>query len=95
MPNFVAICTDKPGASEIRAAARSEHLVYIESARDRILLVGPLLSEDDQVAGSLFLVEADDLVDAKTFIENDPFAKAGLFEAVIVKRFRTHLGTLL
>jgi uncharacterized protein len=95
MPNFVAMCTDKPGSSEIRAAARSEHLTYIEDAGDRILLVGPLLSEDDQVAGSLFLVEADDLAGAKAFIEKDPFAKAGLFDSIVIKRFRTHLGTLL
>lgn len=95
MPNFVAMCTDKPNSSDVRASARDEHLAYIEGARDRILLIGPLLSEDDKVAGSLFLIEADDLATAKAFVENDPFAKAGLFDSVTVKRFRTHLGTLL
>jgi len=95
MPKFVAMCTDKPDSSAVRTAARSEHLAYIEGARDRILVVGPLLTEEDQVAGSLYLVEADDLAAAKAFVENDPFAKAGLFGSIAVKRFRTHLGTLL
>lgn len=95
MPNFVAMCIDKPDSSDLRARARAEHLTYIEGARDRILLVGPLLSEDDKVAGSLFLIEAEDLAGAKSFVESDPFAKAGLFDSVTVKRFRTHLGTLL
>lgn len=95
MPNFVAMCTDRTDAADVRAAARAAHLDYIEGARDRILLIGPLLSEDDQVAGSLFLVEADDIAAARAFVENDPFSKAGLFSSIVVKRFRTHLGTLL
>jgi uncharacterized protein YciI len=94
VPNFVALCTDKPDSAQIRAAARSEHITYIESATE-ILLVGPLLSEEDQIAGSLFLVEADDIAAARAFVEGDPFARAGLFESVVVSRFRPHLGTLL
>lgn len=95
MPNFVAMCTDRPDAAAVRAAARDAHLDYIEGAKDRILLIGPLLNEQDQVAGSLFLVEADDIAAARAFVENDPFSKAGLFASIMVSRFRTHLGTLL
>src|SRR3546814_11902287 len=73
MPNFVAMCVDKPNSSDLRAEARVDHLAYIEDAHDKLLLVGPLLSEDDQIAGSLFLVEADDLRAAQDFIQNDPF----------------------
>lgn len=95
MPDFVAMCTDKPDSAAVRAAARDAHLDYIEGAKDRILLIGPLLDEDNKVAGSLFLVEADDIAAARAFVENDPFSKAGLFASIMVSRFRTHLGTLL
>lgn len=95
MPNFVAMCADKPNSAAVRTAARDAHLSYIEGAKDRILLIGPLLDEDDQVVGSLFLVEAEDIVAARAFVENDPFSKAGLFASIVMSRFRTHLGTLL
>lgn len=95
MPNFVAMCTDKPDSAAVRAAARDAHLDYIEGAKDRILLIGPLLDEDEKVAGSLFLIEAEDLAAATAFVEKDPFSQAGLFASIVVKRFRTHLGMLL
>src|SRR3546814_9596916 len=50
MPNFVAMCVDKPNSSDLRTEARVDHLAYIEDAHDKLLLVGPLLSEDDQIA---------------------------------------------
>lgn len=95
MPNFIATCVDRKDQVQLRADARSEHLVYIEGAADEILLVGPLLDEDDRIIGSLYMVEAENLASARAFVDADPFTRAGLFETIDVRRFRMHLGILM
>ena len=40
------------------------------------------------MAGSLIIVEADDLAAAEAFNAADPYAKAGLFERVEIRAFR-------
>lgn len=94
MPNFIVNCVDGPDRAHLRAEARSEHLSYIESMADRILLVGPLLDEQDGIVGSMYLIEADDIAGARAFVEADPFAKVGLFKSVDTSRFRIHMGKL-
>ncbi|WP_145206135.1 MULTISPECIES: YciI family protein [Sphingobium] len=95
MPSFIVTCVDGKDKAQHRAEARAQHLDYIEGKANKILLVGPLLDEENNVVGSLYMVEADDMAGAKAFVDADPFAKIGLFETVETRRFRTHLGTLL
>lgn len=94
MPLFALYCLDKPDALDLRAAVRPDHLAY---ARDSgaVRLAGPVLDPaTESPAGSLLVIEAEDLAAAQAFAAADPYANAGLFRSVDVRPFRTVVGTL-
>jgi len=83
---FALICTDKPGGLAIRKANRPEHLAYLESLGDTLLFAGPFTEEDGQTMnGSLIVIDAESLRDARAIADGDPFARAGLFASVEIR----------
>ncbi|WP_372622888.1 YciI family protein [Falsiroseomonas sp.] len=86
---FAITCTDKPGALELRMATRPAHLEHLKAHEAALVLVGPLLDPAGQPCGSLLVVEAADRAAAEALAAGDPYAKAGLFESVVVRPFRT------
>lgn len=85
---FAITCTDKPGALELRMATRPAHLEHLKAHQDALMLVGPVLDAAGQPCGSLLVVEAPDRAAAEAFAAADPYARAGLFEGVIIRPFR-------
>jgi uncharacterized protein YciI len=75
---FVVIATDKPGALELRMAAREAHFAYAHET-GVIKLGGPFLDANGEMAGSLMIFDADDIESAQAWHANDPYVKAGLF----------------
>jgi len=75
------IARDKPGALEIRKANRESHLAYID-ATGVVNQAGPLLDDAEQMIGSLVILDVADMAAAQDWADNDPYAKAGLFESV-------------
>jgi len=87
--NFILYCVDKPGHSQVRADNRPAHLDYLNSNLDRIVIAGPMTSDDgDAVLGSLLVIEAADRAEAEAFAAGDPYAKAGLFDKVEIKAYK-------
>lgn len=95
MPTFVLICTDKPKSLDLRMANREAHLAYAKDFADSIRLGGPLLDAAGDMAGSMFVLEAEDRAAAEAFSANDPYNKAGLFQSVDIRPFRPVLGALI
>ena len=86
---YVIFCTDKPDHAHVRAANRPDHLDYLSIHEDRFVAVGPTLTDDGEgMNGSLLVVDFPDRVGAEDFARNDPYAKAGLFEAVIIRPWK-------
>lgn len=83
--HFVIYCVDKPDHGHVRAENRPAHLDYLNNNLARIVFAGPLLGDDEGgVMGSLLVVEAADLEEAKAFAFNDPYNEACLFENVTI-----------
>jgi hypothetical protein len=83
---YAVICTDKPDSLGIRKANRPEHVEYLQSLDDRLVLAGPFTEPDGETMnGSLIVIEAASLQAAKEIAAGDPFAKAGLFASVEVR----------
>jgi uncharacterized protein YciI len=85
---FALVCTDKPRSLELRLAVRPAHLTFLETYVDKLVAAGPLLDPDGRPCGSLLVVEVEDAAAAAGFAEADPYAKAGLFESVIIRPYR-------
>ncbi len=86
---FIVLTTDKPGAADIRAANRPEHLDYLKGFGAQIVAGGATLSDDGEaMTGSFLLIDVADRAAADAFAAGDPFAKAGLFEKTEIRRWR-------
>ncbi len=86
---FSFICIDKPGSAVLRSSLRAEHLSYMMGVKDRTIFGGPL--QDDLGAtsiGSIFVLDLGSRADAEAFIESEPYKRGGLFETVMIRRWR-------
>lgn len=86
---FLVLLSDKPNSAHIRVAARPEHLKYLEANKAKIMAGGALLKDDGSVGeGGAIILDVDDRAAAESFINNDPFTKAGLFGDITISRWR-------
>lgn len=85
---FLIHCTDGAGRASIRADNYEAHRAYLRESKVDIKLAGPQVSDDNnERIGSIFVVDVPDRAAAEAFAAADPFAKAGLFDRVIITRF--------
>ena len=90
---YLIFCIDKPGSLDIRKANRDAHLAYLKEQGDKLVSAGPTIAEDGETMnGSLLLMNFADKAEADAFAANDPYAKAGLFESVTIRKWKKVLG---
>ena len=92
---FAAICLDKPGSLDLRLSTRAAHLDFLDAHAPRVKLGGPFLDAEERPIGSLLILECLDLAAARALLDEDPYAKAGLFASVELKPFRRVVGAEL
>lgn len=86
---FAVHCKDKPGHLQTRLDNRAAHLEYMKANIDKIVIGGPLQTDDRQgMIGSLLVLDFPDRAQLDAFLAADPYAKAGLFESVTVTPFK-------
>ncbi len=94
MALFVLTCLDKPNALALRMANREAHLAYLASRPGVVRLGGPFLDAAGAMAGSLMIVEAEDLAAVQAFSAADPYVRAGLFASVEIRPWKVTVGEL-
>jgi uncharacterized protein len=83
---YALICSDKPGSLATRKAKRPEHVAYLKSLGPKLAFAAPFTEEDGETMnGSLIVVEAGSLDEARKMGAADPFAMAGLFASVDIR----------
>lgn len=86
---YIIQTTDKPDHGHVRAAARADHLKYLETHKNKLMAAGALLNDDGSGGhGGVLIVDVEERKAAEDFIANDPFTKAGLFAKVTITRWR-------
>lgn len=85
---FALYCMDYPDAYPLRMANYDSHRAFLASSPIKIVMSGPMESDDGQKRiGSLLIIEAEDMEQAKAFSDADPFRRNGVFETVEIRRF--------
>ena len=88
----VAIITrDKAGALQTRLDNRDAHLNYIAET-GVVEMAGPFLDPEGGMTGSLIILNVETLAAAQSWADNDPYAKAGLFEKVRIEEWKKVVG---
>ena len=85
------LCKDKPGCLQTRLDNRDAHLAVVKALGDRLFAAGPLLNEQDEMVGSVLIIDFDSDDAAAAFCAADPYAQAGLFQDVTITRWRKTL----
>ncbi|HEY9022596.1 MAG: YciI family protein [Paracoccaceae bacterium] len=88
---FALIARDKPGAIETRLANRAAHLDYVTQS-GVVRQAGPLLNNDEEMIGSLLILDVEDRAAAESWAAGDPYAKAGLFQDVELIPWKKVIG---
>jgi uncharacterized protein len=83
---FVILGFDGPEGQSKRKLHRSAHLESLKplAQEGKVVLAGPFTDQ----AGSLIIIEADSLEEAKQIAGNDPYTVHGIFERVEVHPFQ-------
>ena len=59
---YALICNDKPNSLSLRKAKRPEHVAYLQSLGDIVVLAGPFTEVDGETMnGSLIVIDAASL----------------------------------
>ena len=85
------IARDKPGALQIRKDTRAAHIEYLKET-GVVQQAGPLLDDQGEMMGSLIVLDVDDMAAAQGWADNDPYAKAGLFDTVELIHWNRVIG---
>lgn len=93
MPLFALNLTDKSGMLETRKAVRPEHLEWLKSSPE-LKLAGPVLDAAGDACGSLLVIDVADREAAEAWAAQDPYAKAGIFASLDIRRWNHVLGSL-
>ncbi len=80
---------DREHTQALRQALRDEHLDFLEANKALLLACGAKLDDDGITgSGSVYIVDVETRQAAEEFINKDPFTKGGLFENIVITRWR-------
>lgn len=88
---YAIIATDVENSLQKRLIVRPEHIKRLEVLKEqsRLVLAGPHPKENEEgFSGSLVVAEFENLKEAQTWADDDPYFKSGAYESVIVKQFK-------
>jgi uncharacterized protein len=95
---WLMICRHRPGMADLREQHRDAHRQHVATGGGGLVrvLIGSALTRDDAETplGNFGILEAPTREAAQAFAENDPFARAGLVESIVItalaSRFQAH-----
>jgi uncharacterized protein YciI len=90
---FVFYCRDKPDVGALLERNAEAHWAFMDGYADRLLTRGPTLSDDgEEHTGSLHIVRLENVAATGTFAYDEPFYRAGVYDAVFIRRWHDRLG---
>ncbi|MDO6560467.1 YciI family protein [Paraglaciecola chathamensis] len=86
-------CVDKtPSQQDKRLENLGAHLAWVESNMAQICVAGPL-KQDEQIVGSLYILDASTVQQAKTLLFSDPYYLADIWASIKIQTFNAYAGT--
>ncbi len=85
---YAIVCMDRPNVGELRERTRPSHGEYLKEHGDKMHIGGPFEDDNGNIVGTLLIVNVEDRAAAQAFTDNEPLHKAGVFESVVVRRWR-------
>jgi uncharacterized protein len=88
---YALICIDRPNALQTRVETRAAHLEHIQTS-GVVEQAGPFIDAAGQMCGSLIVLGVASRDAAEAWAAADPYAKAGLFQSVMIQEWKRVIG---
>lgn len=86
---YMIYSVDKPDSESIRDEHRAAHYAFLQKHSYRLIASGGLQDDSgERFIGSTILLDVETRAQAQAFVEEDPFTKAGLAQAVVISRWK-------
>lgn len=93
---FLVLCRDGAGSAELRREHLEGHLDHVERNWTRYVTAGPIREPGGEaLVGSVFLVLAESLEDARELMNGGPYITCGMYAEVEYKEFSNAIGLYL
>ncbi len=94
---YVMVAEDIEDSERLRAPLRDAHIARRAAlaAQGRVIVSGPLWDQDSgagDYCGSLFVARFDSMAEAQAWADADPYAQAGIYRRMVVRRINTHFS---
>ena len=89
---FALVAHDRPNAVADRQRIRPEHLKHLEALGDALIFAGPFVNDRDEGVGSIVVIEASSLDEARVAFGRDPFVTQGLFDSITIKPWKLSIN---
>jgi uncharacterized protein YciI len=77
----------------LRQKTREKHLAFIADLGDRMKSAGPFMNEEgSEPRGSLVIIEAENMDEAREIAARDPYQIAGVFQSVEIRPWKWLFG---
>ncbi len=85
---YTFVLLDRSDGQALRTRVRPEHRAYLAKVADRMAFAGPLLADDGTtMIGSLLAIDFASRDEAKVWLDDEPFTRAGLYASVSIYAF--------
>jgi len=85
---FIVQFEDKPDMGELRGKLLAEHVAFLDSKKDHVLVPGSMREvPTDRPIGGLWIVDANDEADVRAIFKDDPFWTNGMRASVRINRW--------
>lgn len=89
---YFVYCRNKPDVDALRAEHQEAHWSFMDQYGDRMIARGPTLNEDRSApTGSMHIVDLKSEEEARAFAYDEPYAKAGVFADITIRRWTNAL----
>ena len=90
---FFVYCRDRAGSAALREELTEAHWSFMDGYADAMIARGPTLSLDgDTATGSMHIVDLRNAEAVRAFVFEEPNYRSGVYEDVLVRRWRNALG---
>jgi uncharacterized protein len=91
---FLVYCRDRPGTAALREELNEAHQAFMDRYANLMIARGPTLTGPgaDEATGSLHILDLPDAAAALAFAEDEPYRQGGVFQEILVRRWRNGLG---
>lgn len=93
---YLVTCNDGPDSAPLRISNLDGHLKHVEDNWRRYITAGPIREPGGEaLVGSVFLVLANTLEDAKALMSGDPYITCGMYKSIDYKELTNSIGLFI